>query len=72
MAAYNERLVQLRESRGLSQAVVAGHLGCATYTYQRYEYGQFQLPGDKLILLSQFYGVSTDYILGLTDNKSPK
>ena len=68
---YNEILKELREDNDLKQSYVAKLLGCATYTYQRYEYGLLLIPIDKLIILADFYNVSTDYILGRTSNPSP-
>lgn len=67
---YNVILKELREDHDLKQAYVAKLLGCATYTYQRYEYGLLLIPIDKLVILADFYNVSTDYILGRTDNPS--
>jgi len=40
-------------------------------TYCQYEKGQRQIPIDLLIKLTEYYGVSVDYILGLTDIKTP-
>lgn len=68
---YNEILRELREDNDLKQAYVASLLGCATYTYQRYEYGLLLIPVDKLVILADFYDVSTDYILGRTNNPAP-
>ena len=33
--------------------------------------GKRQLPLDALITLARFYGTSTDYILGLTEERQP-
>lgn len=68
---FNVIIKELREDHDLKQCDVAKMLGCALYTYQRYEYGVLLLPIDKLIILADFYGVSTDYILGRTDNSVP-
>lgn len=66
--AYNVILRELREDNDLKQADIARLINCATYTYQRYEYGILLIPIDKLIILADYYNVSTDYILGRTDN----
>lgn len=68
---FNERLKDLREDHDMLQKEVAEKIGCATYSYQRYEYGEKMIPMDKLIKLAELYKTSTDYILGLTDNKTP-
>ena len=36
--------------------------------YSNYELGQRDIPTEVLILLSNFYEVSVDYLLGLTSN----
>jgi transcriptional regulator with XRE-family HTH domain len=65
---YNVILRELREDHDLKQSDVAKIINCATYTYQRYEYGVLLIPIDKLIVLADFYDVSTDYMLGRTNN----
>lgn len=59
-----ENIRDLREDHDLKQREVASALGIRISVYQRYEYGERLIPIDKLILLADFYGVSTDYILG--------
>ena len=39
--------------------------------YSKYERGLRIVPVEIVIKLAQYYGTSTDYILGLTDNKKP-
>lgn len=68
---YNEILKELREDNDLTQAQVAKIINCATYTYQRYEYGVLLIPIDKLIILADLYKVSTDYMLGRTSDPTP-
>ena len=63
-----QRLRDLREDRDLKQRELAQQLGCAQRTYSNYELGNRDIPTDVLIKLSNFYGVSVDYLLGLTAN----
>lgn len=63
-----QRIRDLREDRDLKQREVAEVLRCSQRVYSNYELGQRDIPTDVLIRLSQFYQVSTDYILGLTNN----
>ena len=63
------RLKDLREDSDIKQKELAEFLHIKQNTYSQYENGQRQLPIDVLIKLAQFYKVSTDYILGLTDKK---
>lgn len=47
---------------------MAEYLHCSQQVYSNYELGQRDIPTDILIKLALFYDVSTDYILGLTEN----
>ena len=71
MDNYYPRLRDLREDRDLSQQQVADYLEMKQPQYSRYERGLRDLPTDVLIRLALFYGTSTDYILGLTNNSKP-
>ena len=65
------RIKDLREDRDLTQHQIADYLHIKQNTYSQYENGQRQLPIGVLIALAKFYQTSTDYILGLTDEKKP-
>ena len=62
------RIRDLREDRDLTQKQMAKNLNCSQQVYSNYELGQRDIPTDILIKLSIFYGVSVDYILGISDN----
>ncbi|MBQ0110853.1 MAG: helix-turn-helix transcriptional regulator [Oscillospiraceae bacterium] len=62
------RIRELREERDLNQTAVAKMLGMSQTGYSKYETGENDLPTDILIKLSNFYGVSIDYLLDCTDN----
>lgn len=62
------RIRDLREDRDLKQWQVAQYLNCSQQVYSNYELGQRDIPTEVLILLSNFYEVSVDYLLGLTNN----
>jgi len=59
----------LREDNDITQSFIAKHLNCSQQVYSNYELGQRDIPTDILIKLADFYGVSTDYLLGLTEKK---
>ncbi|MBR2868702.1 MAG: helix-turn-helix transcriptional regulator [Clostridia bacterium] len=61
------RLKAIREDRDITQKTLSGYLNIRQNTYSQYENGQRQLPIDVLIKLAEYFGTSTDYILGLTD-----
>lgn len=66
------RIRDLREDNDLTQKQVAQSLNCSQQVYSNYELGQRDIPTDILIKLSKFYDVSTDYILGLSDDPKRK
>lgn len=63
------RLRDLREDMDLNQTEVAKLLFTSQTVYSRYERGVLTIPVEHLLILADFYGVSTDYILGRTNNK---
>lgn len=65
------RLKDLREDADLTQKRIAEYLHIRQNTYSQYETGQRQIPIEMLIALANYYGTSTDYILGLTNVKKP-
>ena len=65
---YFRRLKDLREDHDLKQSEIAEFLGIHQTVYSRYERGFQNIPIEYLIKLADYYNVSTDYILGLTDN----
>ena len=64
MIAFPERLRGLRRSRNIMAKTVADKLGISYRNYQRYERGEMDTPSSKLIALADYFGVSTDYLLG--------
>lgn len=52
----------------MSQFAIAQMLGIQQTVYSRYERGFQNIPLEHLLTLADFYVVSTDYILGRTDN----
>lgn len=61
------RIRDLREDHDLKQKDLAEFLNCSQQVYSNYELGQRDIPTEILIRLSEFYRVSVDYLLGLTD-----
>lgn len=57
-------LKRIREMRGLEQADVARDLDISLSTYRSWEQGSRGLNGEKLITFANYFGVSTDTILG--------
>lgn len=64
-----ERLRELREDSDLTQKQIVAILNCTQVSYSHYEAGRRDVPSVYLITLANHYGVSVDYLLGLTDTK---
>lgn len=65
------RIRDLREDNDYTQRQVAEYLHIKQNTYSQYENGQRALPIECLIALARLYDTSTDYILGITEDKRP-
>lgn len=65
------RLKDLREDMDMTQKEIASLLKITQQQYSLYENGIRLIPIDKLIFLAKYYNTSTDYILGLTNEKKP-
>ena len=70
--AYYPRLKDLREDKDLTQQEVAKLLFTTQQQYSLYEKGYRDIPTTALTTLERRYDVSTDYILGLTDEPRAK
>ena len=63
------RLKDLREDHDLKQKDIADMFKDERSTYAYYETGKVAIPINKLCILADFYNVSTDYIMFLTDKE---
>ena len=63
-AAFPQRLQTLRETRRLSRRTLAELCGLSKNMISLYERGEKAPSVDALINLADFFGVSTDYLLG--------
>lgn len=68
---YYKRIRELREDNDKKQKDIAMLLNTTQQHYSRIEQGSTEITADRVILLANFYNVSTDYILGLTNNPKP-
>lgn len=69
MSDYRERLRNIREDKDLTQAELGKVLSKSQQGYNHIEAGRAELKIDDLIKLCQFYDLSADYIIGLTNKK---
>lgn len=66
-----ERLKEIRKDHDYNQIEIAKILGITQVQYSRYETGERLIPINHLIKLAEFYNVSIDYLVGLTDVRKP-
>lgn len=60
-------LKELRNEKGLSQKQLAKELGVLERTISYWESGSRECDFDTLILISKFFDVSVDFLLGIED-----
>ena len=65
---YFQRLEDLRVDNDKTQIEIAEYLNLNRNVYWRYEKGEREIPVWAVIKLADYYRVSTDYLLGLTDD----
>ncbi len=65
------RIRDLREDADLKQRDLAEYLQCSQVSYSYYELGKREVPTAVWMALARFYGVSVDYLMGLTDERKP-
>ena len=64
---FSERIRILRKERGITQKETAAGLGIGYRAYQCYELNQRYPDIHGLINIANFFGVSLDYLVGLSD-----
>jgi len=68
-----DKLARLRKEKSISRKEIASALRIDRTTYGKYELGQRQPSLEVLVELANFFNVTTDYLLGRTDNpKTPE
>ena len=65
---YFPRIEELRTDSDKTQKQIANYLHLNREVYRRYEKGEREIPVWAVIKLADYYRVSTDYLLGLTDD----
>lgn len=65
------RMRDLREDSDKTQQVIADYLNMHRSVYRRYESGERETPAWVVVKLANYYKVSTDYLLGRTDDPTP-
>ena len=63
-----DRLIELRKKKNLYQKDIANHFGIERTAYGKYENKGIQPPPDMIVKLADFFDVTTDYLLGKSDD----
>ena len=66
------RLRFLRTQRGESLEKIAKYLNVTMQTISNYETEKRDMTPDTIIKLAEYFGVTTDYLLGKSDIKNPE
>ncbi len=69
MPKLSARLKELRKEKGITQIEIAEFLGYTETHYQQVEYGHVNIPSLTLETLADYFEVSTDYLLGRSDDR---
>ena len=69
---FSTRLKCLRKGLNLKQEDIAEYLQCSIRQYQRLEYGEVNVPALSLIALADYFSVTTDYLLGRSEDSETK
>lgn len=65
------KIYDMREDNDLKQRQIADYLQCDQSLYSKYEREERDVPLHIMVKLALFYDTSVDYLVGLTDEKSP-
>ncbi len=68
MSGFPERLKELRIQNKVSQKEIANNIETSESLFQKYEYGKTKPAYDVIIKLCNYFNVSADYLLGLSDD----
>lgn len=68
MAKFSERIKALRREHGMTQTALGEIIGVKPDSIYTYEKGLNYPEVRNLIILADYFDVSTDYLLGRTDN----
>lgn len=60
---FNEKLIELRKSKGLSQDELGNKLGVSRQTISKWELAQSYPDFQRLVLISDYFGLSLDALV---------
>jgi len=71
MACFSERLRELRLEKNIGQKEVGAIIGVSDSSIRKYEVGDRTPDPTAIVKLADYFGVTTDYLLGRTTYRSP-
>lgn len=69
LPSFAERIKPLRKEKGVTQKQMAALLDCTEQHYQKIEYGMINVHASTVIFLADYFGVTTDYLLGRSEER---
>lgn len=69
---FAQRLTELLAIHNLSKRALAHQLGVSAMSVSDWSTGKVQPTAENIYLVAQFFGVSSDYLLGLEDELGAK
>lgn len=72
MSLLSDRIKELRLKKGYNMRQMATALNLPYTTYVNYEKGEREPNSETIVLMSKYFGVTSDYILGRDDTTTPK
>lgn len=70
LSKFSQMLSKMRKERGISQKKAASDLGISQALLSHYEKGIRECGLDFVIKCSKYYGVTTDYLLGVSESRN--
>lgn len=69
LPSFAERIKPLRKEKQVTQKQMAALLDCTEQHYQKIEYGTINVHATTVIFLADYFGVTTDYLLGRSEER---
>lgn len=70
LPSFAQRIQPLRKAKKVTQKQMAELLGCTEQHYQKIEYGKINVHATTVIFLADYFGVTTDYLLGRSEERT--
>jgi len=67
----NEKIFKLIEEKGITPYRLAKDIGVSMGHIGDWKRGRSSPTSDRLVKIAQYFEVSTDYLLGITDDPTP-